>query len=114
MNISFAEGGRERILKQGAVLSGLESPPEQAEVLLDTLLCSVSALCNRRDIPESMEGTVSILLARLYQEGIARPVSTVKRGDTAITYVTGQPDVLSLLQPFVRLHTPERKRMWDA
>lgn len=114
MSIRFAEGGRERILKQGAVLSGLESPPQQAELLLDMLVSGAAAMCNRRDIPQTMEGALAVLLARLYREDMIRPVSTVKRGDTAITYVPGEPSTQALLQPFMRLHTPERKRMWDA
>lgn len=112
MSIRFAEGGRDRVLRQGLALSGLESAPPQAETLLDTLVYSAAALCGRRDIPRAMEGALAVLLARSYQEGLGRSVSTVKRGDTAITYASGQPSMQSLLQPFMRLHTPGRRRKW--
>ena len=59
--------------------------------------------------------TVKILtkgVAQTLKEGNDRPVTTVKRGDTAITYAdTGAVDRKTLLAPFVRLKTPERR--WE-
>lgn len=113
MSAAFAEGGRQRILEQGMALSGLESAPQQAELLLDTVTGAVTAWCNRKDIPEEMEGAMAILLARVLRDGAERPVSTVKRGDTAITYADqGGVDMGTLLEPFVRLKTPKRGRRW--
>lgn len=113
MSAAFAEGGRQRILEQGMALSGLESDPRQAELLLDTVTGAVTAWCNRTDIPEEMEGAMAILLAKMLQDGADRPVSTVKRGDTAITYADrGGVDMMGLLEPFVRLKTPQRRRGW--
>ena len=110
MSAAFAEGGRQRILEQGMALSGLESAPQQAELLLDTVTATVTAWCNRRDISREMEGAVALLLSRLLVEDALRPVSSVKRGDTTITYAQqAGVDMKSLLEPFVRLKTPGRK-----
>ena len=110
MSAAFAEGGRQRILEQGMALSGLESAPQQAELLLDTLTSAVTAWCCREDIPEEMEGVMAVMLASMLQGGGDRPVTTVKRGDTAITYADAETvDRRALLAPFVRLKTPERR-----
>lgn len=115
MSAAFAEGGRQRILEQGMALSGLESAPQQAELLLDTLTSAVTAWCCREDIPEEMEGVMAILLAQVLNDGSDRPVTTVKRGDTAITYAdTETVDRRELLAPFVRLKTPERRWGYHA
>ena len=107
MSAAFAEGGRQRILEQGMALSGLESAPQQAELLLDLVVDGVTAWCGRSDIPEEMERCVALLLSRVLRDGVERPVSVVKRGDTAITY--GDSDVHALLEPFVRLKSPGRR-----
>lgn len=113
MSAAFAEGGRQRILEQGMALSGLERAPQQAELLLDLVTSAVTAWCGRDDIPREMEGTLAILLARVLRDGAERPVSTVKRGDTAITYgEQGNEGLGKLLEPFVRLKTPERRGQW--
>jgi len=113
MSAAFAEGGRQRILEQGAALSGMESTPQQAALLLDTLTQAVIGWCCREDIPEEMEGAMAILLAQMLKNDGERPVSSVKRGDTAITYGDGETvDGKALLAPFVRLKTPERR--WEA
>ena len=115
MSAAFAEGGRQRILEQGMALSGLESAPQQAELLLDTLTAAALGWCCREDIPEEMEGAMAVLLAQTLKEGNDRPVTTVKRGDTAITYAdTGAVDRKTLLAPFVRLKTPERRWEYHA
>ena len=115
MSAAFAEGGRQRILEQGMALSGLESAPQQAELLLDTLTSAVTAWCCREDIPEKMEGTMAILLAQSLKDGDNRPVTTVKRGDTAITYADENTvDRAALLAPFVRLKIPERRWEYHA
>ena len=115
MSAAFAEGGRQRILEQGMALSGLESAPQQAELLLNTLTAAVAAWCGREDIPEEMEGAMAILLAQSLKDGDDRPVTSVKRGDTAITYADGKTvDSRALLAPFVRLKTPERRWEYHA
>jgi len=115
MSAAFAEGGRQRILEQGIALSGLESAPQQAELLLDTLTAAVIAWCCREDIPEEMEGVMAILLAQSLKGDGERPVTSVKRGDTAITYADGEKaDSKRLLAPFVRLKTPERRWEYHA
>ena len=107
MSAAFAEGGRQRILQQGMALSGLESAPQQADLLLDLVVDSVTAWCGRTDIPEEMERCVALLLSRVLRDGVERPVSVIKRGDTAITY--GDSDVRALLEPFVRLKSTARR-----
>lgn len=107
MSAAFAEGGRQRILQQGMALSGLESAPQQAELLLDLVADGVIAWCGRTDIPEEMERCVALLLSRVLRDGVERPVSVIKRGDTVITYADS--DVRAMLEPFVRLKSPKRR-----
>ena len=107
MSAAFAEGGRQRILEQGMALSGLESAPQQAELLLDLVVDGVTAWCGRSDVPREMERCVALLLSRVLKDGVERPVSVIKRGDTAITY--GDGDVRAMLEPFVRLKSPAGK-----
>ena len=77
------------------------------------MLASLStAWCGRSDIPEAMEGTLAVLLCRQLQGEGDRQVSSVKRGDTTITYAEGS-DPMAALKPFVRLRTPEKRR-WCA
>ena len=68
MSAAFAEGGRQRILQQGMALSGLESAPQQADLLLDTLTAAALGWCCREDIPEEMEGVMAVLLAQALKE----------------------------------------------
>ena len=114
MNAGFAEGGAERIRQQARVISGLELPAERETALLETLAAHALGHCGRGDIPEEMEGALAVLLARLFREALERPVSSVKRGDTAITYDRQQPSFEALLAPFVRLRSPERSWERDA
>ena len=115
MSAAFAEGGRQRILERGMALSGLESIPQQADLLLDILTSAVLGWCCREDIPEEMEGVMAVLLVQALKDNDERPVTTVKRGDTAITYAdTGAVDRRTLLAPFVRLKTPERRWEYHA
>lgn len=114
MNARFAEGGAERIRQQARVISGLELPEERETALLETLAAHALGHCGRGDVPEEMEGALAVLLARLFREGLERPVSSVKRGDTAITYDRQQPSAEALLAPFVRLRSPERSWKRDA
>ena len=80
MSAAFAEGGRQRILEQGMALSGLESAPQQAELLLDLVVDGVTAWCGRSDVPREMERCVALLLSRVLKDGVERPVSVIKRG----------------------------------
>lgn len=106
MDALYAEGGRERILEHALRLSGLSAPPEGWESLYAAAADSALAVCRRRDIPREMETAVAALLAALYREGLDRPVSSVRRGDTAITYAgLSLCDARTLLQPFIRLRT---------
>ena len=110
MSVRFAEGGKDRILQQALALSGMESAPHAGEML--EMLASLSAAwCGRSDIPEAMEGTLAALLCRQLQGEGERQVSSVKRGDTTITYEQGVGVTMeTMLRPFVRLKTPERGR----
>lgn len=101
-------GARERIEALALAVSGLEAPPQAGQALYDAALHSALGLCGRGDVPRAMEPALSLILADLYREGLHRPVSSVKRGDTSITYAAGQGgigDVKALLAPFVRLRT---------
>lgn len=106
MDIRFADGGRARILQHGVRLAKLEEAPQDAEELLEAVACCAANYCNRRDIPTGMEWALSILLSRVMRGDGLRPVSSVKRGDTAITYGTEETAAATLLAPFVRLATP--------
>jgi len=109
MSVRFAEGGKERILQQALALSGMESAPHAGEEMLEVLASLAAAWCGRSDIPEAMEGALAALLCRRMQGEDDRQVSSVKRGDTTITYEQGTPVTMEgLLRPFVRLKTPER------
>ena len=113
MSVRFAEGGKERILQQALALSGVESAPLAGE-MLEVLASLSTAWCGRSDIPEAMEGTLAVLLCRQLQGEGDRQVSSVKRGDTTITYEqVGSSSMEALLRPFVRLKTPERGR-WEC
>ena len=111
MSAGFAEGGAERIRQRARAIAGLELPAERETALLETLAAHALGHCGRRDIPEEMEDVLAVLLARLFREGTERPVSSVKRGDTAITYDRQQPSFEARLAPFVRLRSPERS--WE-
>ena len=110
MSVRFAEGGRERILEQALALSGVDRDG-RTENALDTLASLAAAWCGRGDIPRQMEGAMAVLLSRSLQGEDGRQVSSVKRGDTTITYAGGQPGFSAqgaeLLAPFVRLSSPE-------
>lgn len=100
------EGGALRVQAGALQLAGLDAPPAGAEVLHNAVVHTALALCRRRDIPREMEEPLSILLAQAYAGGLGRSVSTVKRGDTAITYgQDGMDRWHSLLTPFIRLGT---------
>jgi hypothetical protein len=106
MSAPFEEGGRERVLARALALAGLSDAPAQWSALLDSAADAALALCCRDDIPAAMEGGVAALLCELFRDGADRPVTSVRRGDTAITYGSlGLQDARLLLQPFVRLHT---------
>ncbi len=110
MNARFAPGGRERILEEARMLTESEKTPEEAERLLDGVTQVALNHCRREDVPESMEWPLSLLLARVLEGEGLRPVSTVKRGDTAITYGAEPLELETLLAPFVRLASPEGGR----
>ena len=109
MSARFAEGGKERILQQALALSGMESAPLAGE-MLEVLASLSTAWCGRSDIPEAMEGTLAVLLCRQLQGEGDRQVSSVKRGDTTITYESGQQtantDLTQALAPFIHLRSP--------
>ena len=110
MSIRFAEGGRERILQQGMTLAGSEDRA-RAEAVLDALVSLSAAWCGRETIPEQMEGMLAALLCRQLQGENGRAVTSVKRGDTTITYAQeDQATMERLLAPFVRLRSPEKRR----
>lgn len=113
MQVRFVEGGRERVLRRALQLAKTEQKPEEAELLLDGVCRAALNHCRREDVPESMEWPLAVLLARVIREGDLRPVSSVKRGDTAITYGRDGMDTGALLAPFVRLGTPERRGRHD-
>ncbi len=100
------EGAKERIEAAALQLSGLVAAPEAREALFSAAVASALNLCGREDVPEMMEPALAQILAGLYLNGMARPVSAVKRGDTAITYTSGGvSDTSALLSPFIKLRT---------
>ncbi len=114
MSLRYENGGRERVLKQGLALAGLEEAPE-AEIILDGLAAMAAAWCGREDIPAGMEWALAVLLSRQLKGQAERPVTQVKRGDTAITYGEGPGGlelVKLLLAPFVRLGTPKEENRY--
>jgi len=109
LRVSFARPeAEERIRSLALQLSGLSAPPENADVLFETTVRAALNLCGRNDVPEGMEAPLGIILAGMYQGGLNRPVSVVKRGDTSITYAGGSiTDTRAVLAPFIRLRTAE-------
>ena len=109
MAVTFAEGGRERILQTALALAGVDRD-DQAEAQLDTLDSTAAAICGREHIPAYMEGTLAALLCRRLTGQGDRAVSSVKRGDTTITYESGQQtantDLTQALAPFIHLRSP--------
>jgi len=102
------DGAEGRIEALALAVSGLTEPPEAGAALLEAAVCAALGLCGRGDVPRAMEPALGIMLAELYREGLHQPVSSVKRGDTAITYTAGERgmgDYRQLLAPFVRLRT---------
>lgn len=111
---TFAEGGRERILQTALTLAGLEQDAA-AEAQLDVLASMAAAVCGREHLPANMEETLAVLLSRRLAGQGDRAVSSVKRGDTTITYESGgqegTADLRQALTPFVRLRSP--KGRWE-
>jgi len=102
------EGARARIEALALAVSGLEAAPTAGAALLEAAVSAALGLCGRADVPRAMEPALGIMLGDLYREGLHHPVSSVKRGDTAITYAAGAgglSDYRQLLMPFVRLRT---------
>lgn len=110
MAVTFAEGGRERILQTALTLAGVDRN-EQSEAQLDVLVSMAAAVCGREYISSCMEGTLATLLCRRLTGQGDRAVSSVKRGDTTITYDSaGQTDSIDLtkaLAPFMHLASPK-------
>ena len=100
------EGAKQRIEETALSLSGLSSPPENQEALYQAAVNGALSICGRKDVPEAMESALAVILSEMYQQGLNRPVSTVKRGDTSITYTSGElSDTKNILAPFIRLRT---------
>lgn len=75
--------------------------------MLDSVVSCAAAYCGIRSIPPEMEMLLAILFADELAED-ERNVTTVKRGDTAITYAAETRRTMEqLLAPFVRLRTPK-------
>lgn len=110
MAVTFAEGGRERILQTALTLAGAEKD-DRAEAQLDTLVSMAVVLCGREHIPACMEGTLAALLCRQLTGQGDRAVSSVKRGDTTITYENGgqsaNTELAKALAPFIHLQGPK-------
>lgn len=110
MAVTFAEGGRERILQTALTLAGVDRD-DKAEAQLDTLVSMAAAICGREHIPDYMEGTLAALLCRQLTGQGDRAVSSVKRGDTTITYEssgkTASADLTQTLAPFIHLKSPK-------
>jgi hypothetical protein len=99
-------GGPQRVVAEAMALANLKELPEAGMVLHDAVVHTALALCQRKTIPAEMESLLSILLHYGFLEGIGRSVSTVKRGDTSITYAPGGLDLwCKLLAPWIRLGT---------
>lgn len=99
--------GALRVQSDARRLAGLTQPPPAGDVLFEAVVQTALALCNRREVPPEMESALSVLLAQAYEGGLGRSVSTVKRGDTSITYAAGGlAQWRELLAPFTRLGSP--------
>lgn len=99
-------GGSQRVVANAMELAGMKELPEAGMVLHDAVVHTALALCQRKTIPFEMEALLGILLHFGFLEGIGRSVSTVKRGDTSITYAPGGLDLwCKLLAPWIRLGT---------
>jgi hypothetical protein len=109
MAVTFVEGGRERILQTAFTLAGVDRD-DKAEAQLDALVSMAAAICGREHISSDMEGTLAALLCRQLTGQGDRAVSSVKRGDTTITYAsdsqTASADLTRTLAPFIHLRSP--------
>ena len=104
MSGPYEPGGQERVLTRALALSGLSEAPAHQTALLQSATDAALAICARTDVPPGMEGGVAALLSELFRDGADRPVSSVRRGDTAITYGSLElRDARLLLQPYIRL-----------
>ena len=92
-----------RIWQMALLLGAEQVTDDQGAMLAELAGDSACAFCNRADIPKEMEQAVAMLLLEL-QEGCGS-VSSVRRGDTAVTYKPAQSAAKAALRPFCRLGT---------
>lgn len=93
----------QRILQMAQALGGEDLSPEKGVLLAEIAVDAACAFCNRRDVPPEMEQAVARLLLELGSP--LGQVSTVQRGDTAVTYKTPQSAAQAALRPFCCLGT---------
>lgn len=97
------DGAAERIKEKALALSGTEEP-QHMEVLFDAALSYSLGVCGRDDVPYEMETAVAIVLAGLLKDGFSKPVTSLKRGDVAVTYASGDMEYFkNALAPFIKL-----------
>ena len=82
---------------------------ENGDLLVSIAAQRALALCNRRDIPKEMEQAVAALV--VFLAGGGESVKSLTRGDTAITYDTGDiaASPMAVLEPWRRLATVKRE-----
>lgn len=95
----------QRILQMAQALGGESLSSEKGTLLAEIAVDAACAFCRRRDVPPEMEQAVARLLLEL--ESPLGQVSTVQRGDTAVTYKNPQSAAQAALRPFCRLGTLE-------
>ena len=94
-----------RIWRMAELLGGEELGEERGNALAEMAVNAACAFCNRSEVPEAMEQAVARLVLELKcPQG---SVSTVQRGDTAVTYKAAQNGAQTALRPFCRLGTVE-------
>ncbi len=99
------EGGEQRVKQLALSLSGLSEAPSAEQALYEAAVNFALVYCHRVDIPPEMEHALALVLSDLYRDGVSRPVSSVRRGDTNITYADQGGRAIRVFAPFVRLKT---------
>lgn len=92
------------IRRKAEVLYGM-SLGENGDLLVSIAAQRALAHCNRRDIPAEMEQAIAVVA--VFLAGGGEQIKSITRGDTSITYDTGDiaASPMAVLEPWRKLAT---------